>query len=297
MHATARLRRMGHEGGIERIRRAIEAGDADRAVRCAVAAGRELSGRGDIEAALAGYRAVVVSGLTLSAENAISVGYGLARLGAKVEAREVCQSVLEREGELEPDDVAVLGNVLLAADDLDGAEHACRRAVESGDPTARAWATCDLGDIHARRGNLPAAREMYQRVVDSKHWEMAPVAAYNLGVLLMEIGDRQGAMDAYGVVVAMNGALGRRALAGLQVGALRREAGDQDGAYTAFKIAIVEGDPDSRPRGLVAMGELLRDRGDVDSARRALRLAVESGHPEMAQRAESLLAAIAQAGS
>src|SRR6266487_5231192 len=96
-----------------------------------------------------------------------------------------------------------------------------------------------------------------QRVAHSGQPEMAPMAAYNLGVLL-------------------------------------QEQGDVTGAQVAYRQAIDSGHPDQAPRAAISLGNLLAEQGDVAGARAAFQQAIDSGHSDQASAALRALQQLGQ---
>jgi tetratricopeptide (TPR) repeat protein len=68
---------------------------------------------------------------------------------------------------------------------------------ESGDAEVAPRAALNLGVLLADQGDPQGARAAYQQAIDSGHPEQAPTAASKLGVLLVAQGDPQGARAAY----------------------------------------------------------------------------------------------------
>ncbi len=142
-----------------------------------------------------------------------------------------------------------------------------------------------------------------------------PEGATNLGVLLEQRGDREGALAAYrradrrgdingtfnlGSLLAEMGDLeGARAAleradergdagAASNLGVLLEQQGDIDGAFAAYGRADERGDG----AGALNLGLLLARRGDVAGARAAYQRAAERGDEDVAQRAAHAMAQI-----
>jgi tetratricopeptide (TPR) repeat protein len=78
------------------------------------------------------------------------------------------------------------------------AEQAWRKANDSGDPNAVPLAAVNLGILLRERGDVEGARVALRRAVNSGHADAAPMAALNLGTLLLrELRDVEGARAAY----------------------------------------------------------------------------------------------------
>ena len=127
------------------------------------------------------------------------------------------------------------------------AEQAWRKADASGDPEAVPLASVNLGISLRERGDVEGARTALERATESTHEDAAPMAALNLGTLLLP------------------------------------EQRDVAGARAAYQQAVDSGHPTYAPEALINLGTLLlRKQGDVESARVAYQQAIDSGHPDAA---------------
>jgi tetratricopeptide (TPR) repeat protein len=179
--------------------------------------------------------------------------------------------------------------------EIDIAEDAWRRALESGHPDAAPWAAVLLGLRHQQAGEVEAAGSAFQRALESGHPEAAPWAAsrgllpepiapatqaVGLGLLHEGAGDRQDAL----ATVQQTADSGDPAAPGgaLHQGILLERQGDLKAARSAYQRAMSSGHPDAAPAAAANLGALLAERGDVRGARRALRQAMDSGHPDAA---------------
>ncbi len=115
-----------------------------------------------------------------------------------------------------------------------------------------ASAAYNLGILLKEQGDADGARKAFQQAIDSGHREVAPMAAGNLGVLLTE-------------------------------------QGDADGARRAYQQAIDSGHHDEAPKAAVGLGYLLKKQGDADGARKAFQQAADSYHPDVASMAKAQL--------
>ena len=125
-----------------------------------------------------------------------------------------------------------------------------------------------------RAGCLPAGHRL--RPPDA-----APKAEYNLGILLKEQGDIEGARAAYQRAID-SGHLDAAPMAAFNLGVLLKEQGDIEGARAAYQRAIDSGHPDAAPMAAFNLGILLEEQGDIEGARAAYQRAIDSGHPELA---------------
>ncbi len=148
---------------------------------------------------------------------------------------------------------------------------AWRQAADKGDSEVAPRAAVNLGVLLEEQGDVEGARAAFQRAIDSGHADVAPRAAVNLGILLEEQGDVEGARAAF-----------QRAIV---IGLLLKEQGDVEGAKAAFQRAIDSGHADVAPRAAVNLGLLLKEQGDVEGAKAAFQRAIDSGHADVAPRA------------
>jgi tetratricopeptide (TPR) repeat protein len=131
------------------------------------------------------------------------------------------------------------------------------RTVAGGSSTYSAEAAFNLGALLYEQGDIEGARAAYQRAIDSDHSDAAPMAATNLGIVLAE-------------------------------------QGDIEGTRAALQQAIDSGHPDQAPKAAVNLGSLLAEQGDIEGARAAYQRAIDSGHPDYAPMAEDLLGGLSQ---
>ena len=129
----------------------------------------------------------------------------------------------------------------------DMALRAWRNAVGSGHRVVASYANFNLGNLLAEQGEYNGARAAYQKAVDSGHESWAPLAMVSLGNLLAQ-------------------------------------QGDVAGARAAYQKAIDSGDAEKAANAWVRMGNLLGQQGDVAGARAAYQKAIDSGTPELGSR-------------
>jgi tetratricopeptide (TPR) repeat protein len=120
------------------------------------------------------------------------------------------------------------------------------------------------------RGDLEFALQLLRETEHSGDRILAGCSSFNLGIILKERGDLQGAEAAF--LRADESGL---AYGAVNLGFLLGERGDVDGAEAAFRRADEDGDPN----GAFNLGILLRERGDVDGAEAAFCRADERGDP------------------
>ena len=126
--------------------------------------------------------------------------------------------------------------------------------------------------------------EAWRKAADSGHADAAPMAAYNLGLLLQNQGDVQGAKDAYQKAID-SGDADAAPMGAIGLGDVLRGEGDVQGAKDAYQKAIDSSHADWAPRAAVYLGWLLRDQGDVQGAKNALQKAIDFGDAVAAPRA------------
>jgi len=154
----------------------------------------------------------------------------------------------------------VVGSAAYLRENLDAAEDALAKAANSDDPEVAPSAAFNLGVLLAEQGEHERAEQAFQQAVDSGHPEAAPMAANNLGFLLAEQGEHERAEQAY-----------QRAI---------------DSVHT-----------DGAPMAAFNLGVLLAEQGEYDRAKEAYQQAVDSGHPEAAPMAELGLRRLYSSGS
>jgi tetratricopeptide (TPR) repeat protein len=129
-----------------------------------------------------------------------------------------------------------------------------------------------------------AAIQAFRKAASSGHADAAPLAEFNLGVLLEEQGDADGAKAAYRQAID-SGHADAAPTAARNLGVLLKGQGDADGAKAAYRQAIDSGHADQAPRAAVNLGVLLEEQGDADGAKAAYQQAIDSGHAEAAPMA------------
>ena len=145
-------------------------------------------------------------------------------------------------------------------------------------------ASHNLGVLLGEQGDVEGAKAAYGQAIASGHPDQAPQAAFNLGVLLGEQGDVEGAKAAYGQAIA-SGHAEVAPMAARNLGVLLEEQGDVEGAKAAYGQAIASGHPDQAPKASHNLGVLLGEQGDVEGAKAAYGQAIASGHAEVAPSA------------
>jgi len=140
-------------------------------------------------------------------------------------------------------------------------------------------AAFNLGGVLAESGDFEGAQALYRRADELGH----VAGAFNLGVLLHDRGDLDGAEAAYRRADERGDAGGAYSL-----GSVLAEKGDLAGAERAFDRADTRG----HAAGAFNLGVLLEERGDLAGAEAAYRRALERGDGEVAEMARGALVEI-----
>jgi tetratricopeptide (TPR) repeat protein len=142
----------------------------------------------------------------------------------------------------------------------------------------------NLGVLLAEQGDVEGARAAFQQAISSGHRDEAPRAARNLGLLLAEQGDVEGARAALQQAIASRHQ-DHAPMAARSLGDLLLRHDDVQGACAAFQQAIASGHPNQAPRAAVNLGIALAKQRDVEGARAAFRQAIDSRHRDSAPQA------------
>jgi Flp pilus assembly protein TadD len=138
--------------------------------------------------------------------------------------------------------------------------------IESDDPDLAPLAMFNLGVLLEEQGEVEAARAAYQRAIDTGHPEQAARAILVLGMLLDKQGEVEAARAAYQRAID-TGHRNYAPEAMLALGLLLKEQGDVDGARAAYQ-RVDSDHPHSALQALVSLGVLLEERGDFEAAGR-----------------------------
>ena len=157
-------------------------------------------------------------------------------------------------------DLAIIGytaHVIYSQSEI--AKSAWRKAADSGEPKVAPVAAVDLGILLTEQGDIDGARAAFQLALDSQDDEQAPRAARGLGVLLTRQGDVAGARAAFQLALdSEDDEQAPRAARGL--GILLGRLGDVKGARAAFQKAINSKDKDQAAKAALNLGNLLSGR-------------------------------------
>ena len=202
--------------------------------------------------------------------------------------RPVWQAALDQAQATEaPATIATLGYNAATAEVFDIARAAWEPLAGAGSEAAP-MASWNLAVILQRTGDLDGSRAAYQRAIDSGHPHYAPRAAVCLGGLLAERGDPAGAKAAYQIAID-SGHREYAPVAAFVLGLLLMQQRDPAGAKAAYQIAIDSGHREYAPAAADALGLLLTQQGDPAGAKAAYQIAIDSGHPESAPSAAAYL--------
>ncbi|RKT82053.1 Tetratricopeptide repeat-containing protein [Saccharopolyspora antimicrobica] len=136
----------------------------------------------------------------------------------------------------------LLGGVLEDSGDAAAAAEAFRSAADDPRPNIRLHALIHLGMQLRALGRPDQAREIYQRVINTRHPHFSVEALGVLAELQRDEGDIAGAIETFGRVEA-SGHSGKAPLAAYNLGALQYEHGDAEAAIAAFRRAAQAEDP------------------------------------------------------
>jgi tetratricopeptide (TPR) repeat protein len=185
----------------------------------------------------------------------------------------------------DPPELVSLGYTAEVTYDLhEIAAQAWRKAADSGHANMVPIATVNLGQLLENQGELEGAKNAYQKAIESGHATAAPRAAVNLGALLQELGDLEGAKAAFQSAVE-SGHATAAPRAAVSLGLLLRGEGDMQGAKAAFQRAIDSGHADLAPRAEFNLGLLLESQGELEGAEDAYQKVIDSVHADLAPRA------------
>ncbi len=164
---------------------------------------------------------------------------------------------------------------------IEAATQAWRKAACSGHTDQAPIAAFNLGVLLGAEGDVDAAKAAYQRAIDSGHHDSAPRAAIGLGLLLEAEGDIDAAKAAYQRAID-SGHHDSVPIAVAVLGLLLEAEGDIEGAKAAYQRAIDSEHADQAPMATAYLGKLLNAQGDVDGATTAYQRAIDSGHADAA---------------
>jgi tetratricopeptide (TPR) repeat protein len=299
---------------------AIESRHADSFPRAAVNLGTLLTKLDDPTGARAAFQLAINSQDSDQAPKAaFNLGLLLGRQGNQDEARAALQlAINSRHPDQAPEAAFALGLLLAEDHDPKGARAAYQLAFDSRHPNLAPKAALKLGPLLLKEGHLEGACVAYQLAVDSLDLDItlkdrvnkllidsrqpdhAMQAAVSLGVLLIKLGDPEGARAAYQLAIDSQDS-DQAPIAAFNVGLMLEAEEDLEGARAAYQLSIDSGDVDHAPAleaghhhpivpfAAFHLGQLLEVKlGDPQRARAAYQLALDSGNVSARERLDRL---------
>ncbi|MCD7440989.1 serine protease [Streptomyces lincolnensis] len=166
-----------------------------------------------------------------------------------------------------------LSSLLEDEGDEEGARAARQQAIDLTPPTEDPNTAFNLAIVLKQSGHTEEALIAFQRIIDSHHPDMAPIAALaaiNIGELLGESGNTEGAQAAFQRAIDLG-----QPQAAFYLGNLLAPTGDTQAARTAFQTVIDSELPGFAPSAAIQLGLLLAGIGDVQGAQTAYATAIE----------------------
>jgi tetratricopeptide (TPR) repeat protein len=231
----------------------VDSGHEERLPAWMLTVGRVFAGAEDAEGAAAAYRIVL--------------GLG--------NAQTVPAAALE------------LGATLVGTGDPEGAAAAFRIAVEGADADIAADAAFRLGRLLADAGDLEGAAAAHRTAVARGNDEVTPYAAFHLGFLLSELDRYDEAAKAYAIVVGSDSE--HAITAAVNLGHILLELDDPQGAKAAFDRARTSDADAVATAAALGLGRVLQRQGDPADAAAEYRFAMESHDPGVAAAATTNL--------
>jgi tetratricopeptide (TPR) repeat protein len=168
-------------------------------------------------------------------------------------------------------------------------EHAANyyeKALVAEDDQVAPTAAFSLGVVRAALGNDSGAEAAYRLAIENRWPQPSAKAAFNLGNLLTDDGDLEGAADAYSRATDLNDDE-VTSVAWVALGRTERRRGKDDAALAAFDavLATAEGDAVSAQEAALSIGELRADRNERAESFAALEAAMVGPDAELATQA------------
>jgi tetratricopeptide (TPR) repeat protein len=154
-------------------------------------------------------------------------------------------------------------------------------AIAAQNSDAAPMAAFNLGVLLEEQGDLEGAKAAFQQAIDSDHSDIALEALVNLGLLLKQQGDLEGAKAAFQQAIDSDHPE-QAPKAAVNLGVLLEEQGDLAGAKAAYQQAIDSGYADAAPMAVYNLARLLTEQGDLAGAQAAYQWAIDSGYAEVA---------------
>jgi tetratricopeptide (TPR) repeat protein len=142
---------------------------------------------------------------------------------------------------------------------------------------------------------MDEGQELYELALELGDSSLAPTVAYHLGMLLLEVGDGDGARGALERCLSL-AAGDLVADANFALGRALKQLGELEAAQVAFERAIILGDPEIASRAAMLLAMLrLEDLYDAEGAEASLRKAISFGQPDIVPLAAGYLGNILSA--
>jgi tetratricopeptide (TPR) repeat protein len=197
-----------------------------------------------------------------------------------------------------PQKAIELGNSLRAAGDVEGAQQAYQRAIDSGDLHAVPAGEWSTGALLLDTGDVAGACAAFRRAISSGHPAWSVRAALNLAEALEDRGDPAAAIEQYRSVADQPPddpdleVFVRRAAVRLEILLIRQ--GDQEAAAQVYRRAIGAGGTAERASFALNRAYELQRRGDAAAAVASYEEAVDLGDPVLSPRAARMLASLVE---
>jgi tetratricopeptide (TPR) repeat protein len=191
-----------------------------------------------------------------------------------------------------------LGNSLRADGDVEAARQAYQRAIDSGDIHAVPAGEWSMGALLLEAGDVAGACAAFRRAIASGHPAWSVRAALNLAEALEDNGDPAGAVEQYRSVVDYPpGDPDLDVLvrrAAVRLEILLVQQGDQEAAAQVYRRAIGAGSTAERASFALNRAYELQRRGDVTGAVASYEEAIALGDPKLSPRASQMLALLVE---
>ncbi len=189
----------------------------------------------------------------------------------------IWRTIIDR---VSPEQVVVVGRAALAAERTDLVEQAWERALGSSDDEVAPLAAFGLGLLYEQQGHAGRAEASYRHAVESGHAGHAPMAAFHLGGVLEDV-ERVGEAE-----VAYQQALAARhadatPMAAFNLGWLYEQQRRTEEAISSYEQAVDSGHPEAGPMAAYNLAWLLEQQRRRKEAENLYRAAIASGHPDI----------------
>lgn len=165
-----------------------------------------------------------------------------------------------------------LGDQLADAEDDEGAAEAYRRAMAVGSTASWGKAAFLLAD-QIRYVDEAESQRIFEAVIQSED-RYSPAAAVELGDMLKDRGDTQGAKDLFVFAIKSNDA-DQAPMAAFLLGRLLELEGDNNGAISAYEFALKTKHPDEAPLAGAFLATLLYSIGEKERGEAVNRFIIE----------------------